>query len=132
MPDPERLPRRVPLLGVGAQVIEQRLGEMGKAAAGAAANPSPAFKAAYSALEQFAGEQRLLGAVRAQESFDGILTEHALALSEVYDELHEKLGAALTWPGVKEPLAQLWDQIEYVRALGAVATTTGGDDAHTD
>ena len=106
-----------------------RVSASGKGAAPAAPNPNSCAAAAVEALVRFSEQERLFGAAKAHESFDGILAEHALALEEVRDELGEKLGAALRWPGVRDALRQLEEQITYVRALGGVAATKEDEDA---
>jgi hypothetical protein len=66
------------------------------------------------------GEQRVEGSLAAHDSFDGILTEHALALEEARDVLSEGLATGDFDP-VHRALAIVAEQITYVRALGSVA-----------
>jgi hypothetical protein len=71
----------------------------------------------------WAGEQRIEGSVKAHDSFDGILAEHALALEEARDMLREALvGTAGMWQvPIRRAEQQLTEQITYVRSLGSVA-----------
>lgn len=100
-----------------------------KGAAAMAAAPATAStrRGALTALERFAEEQRIIGAIRAYESFDGLLTEHLLALEEVRAALRLVAAAAMDWPGVSDAMRLLDREISHIRAL-AGASSEGGDE----
>jgi hypothetical protein len=88
---------------------------------------------AADALASFAEEQRLVGAVKAHDSFDGILAEHALALEEARDMLGEGLDTGLFDADEQRTTIQratgiIDDQITYVRTLGSVAELPSKED----
>jgi len=89
--------------------------------------------AAVRALAAFAFEERLVGAAKAHETFDGILTEHALALEEARDELREvrrtTILPALVQSHIDHAIRIVDEQTRYVRALGSVANSEEEEDA---
>lgn len=99
----------------------------GEGAPVGAPRPGSCEAAAIEALTAFAFEERLAGAAKAHESFDGILAEHALALEEARDELRKYAAAAMHWHGVPRAMEMLDEQIQYVRALGSVAAKEESD-----
>jgi len=84
---------------------------------------------------RFSEQERLFGAAKAHDTFDGILAEHALALEEARDMLREGLKQLPITRGlvgrtmVDAAVVALDDQITYVRALGGVAATEEEPDA---
>jgi hypothetical protein len=82
--------------------------------------PGSCAQAAVEALVRFSEEERLFGAAKAYESFDGILTEHAGALEEIVHVLREGR--------VSNAIGMLDQEIVYIRALGSVAATEEEED----
>jgi hypothetical protein len=76
----------------------------------------------------WAGEQRLEGGLKAHDSFDGILAEHALALEEARDMLREALAQG-SFVAIGAAIALLDEQITHIRALGSVAQKEETDGA---
>ena len=103
-------------------------GKTGRDAASVASRPGSVdaalntlFAQLWPVVYQWAGEQRIEGALQAHDSFDGILSEHVLALEEIRDDLRHHAAAAMAWPGAREAIQKLDEQIRYVRALGTIA-----------
>ena len=110
-------------------------GKTGRDAASVASRPGSVdaalntlFAQIRPVVYQWAGEQRIEGALQAHDSFDGVLTEHVLALEEARDKLSELLELSLVpWRANIQAAYDLVDeQIRYVRALGSVAQPQGG------
>lgn len=98
-----------------------------------APRPGSCEEAAVKALTAFAFEERLAGAAKAHETFDGILAEHALALEEARDMLREVRRLTI-FPADKQgemdrAIHMLDEQLTYVRALGAVSQRQEEHDA---